>query len=85
MDQFFIYQILNKCPYPFIVRHNRSELYQKYPEVDPVMMVRKSVFLATAGYFVGTFVRRPLTVAILTPLPLFIKFLYDEYQIKLKG
>jgi hypothetical protein len=73
--------LIKSFPYPFIVRHERIEVYSEHPEMDYAVLWRYSIRYALAGYIVGKFFKMPLTFAILFPLPLIGKFLYDEYSL----
>lgn len=68
-------------PYPFIVRHNRMEVYTEKPEIDFIVLYRNCVYSAIGGYAVGRFLKRPYLLSALCPVPFILKFLYDEYNI----
>lgn len=53
--------------------------------MDYTLLWRHSLRFSIVGYFVGRFVNLPWTIAILAPMPLIIKFLYDEYSLKKDG
>lgn len=73
-------QVLSSFPYPFIYRHDRS-IYQTHPHLDPLNLFRNVIIASFCGYFVGKFAkRRELSFAMMFPLPLVGKFVYDEWR-----
>ena len=50
-----------------------------------MLLWKRSLRLSIVGYFVGKFIKLPWTMVVVAPLPLIIKFLYDEYNLKAAG
>ena len=79
-------QTLSKMPYPFINRHDRT-LYQHHPHADPLRTFKHSLIAGLTGYWVGKVRgRREGLLALIFPLPVVSKFIWDEWRIsRLEG
>ena len=53
--------------------------------MDYTTLWRSTVYFSFAGYVVGRFAKRPLTLAFVFPLPIIVKFAFDEYNLKQEG
>jgi len=53
--------------------------------VDYALLWKYSIRCSLVGYIVGKFVKMPWTLALIAPVPLVLKFVYDEYNLKKEG
>lgn len=81
MQDDLIFRITSFLPYPWVSRMDRT-IYQQYPQLDPVKMLRKCIFASLTGYWIANLKGwNRYYSAIFATCPLLAKFLWDEWTL----